>query len=992
MWKHFCLLCRKGFDKKNAWFLHANTVHAYKTMEGEATTGTTCWCCAKQYPTTGALKNHLRYSKACCTYFWQNHDRIANQAEAKQARHPQLPWVRVGSTDLSLPDPINRDQAMLRQELEQVLRDFAPPEEDTQFVVALAEALTEAACRVMPIEEILETLKHVADEYSHPNQREIHEALHATAHCISNSRQREEADTHAEEVLNSEEKRKKISIVPIRACIYRLHSEVYVLHFFSGRRRAGDLQQALEGLTPPDATMLFVISLDVMVSVEHGNLTDEHQQQAILRLIRQGAIAAGYAGPPCETWTVARFEKVATRRHAPRPLRLKDQPWGLLHVSLREGQQLDIGNELMCFAIHALFEIAVMGNFGAKSAKPTTFFIAGLSHETTAGTVKESGTFSVDVSWLKAMHEYCGTVLGCMFTIFRCILGDCTTKGGRSLTLMWSHGYGVQFDVFYAFSMVCVIFGMFNIITAIFVEATMNGLKDSETERKYAQAYESNYMTEQLGKIVLSITKHVQNLRKAETVQDRLKRSLSWGSNSSTDSMDKEMFLTEEEFISAIRATDVRMLLDDLDVVLEPRPGVFEAFNSEEDGTVSMSELVSGLMSFRGELHKVGVSLGIPKTIPRATPAAPRQKLLIFGKQPRRESVLFEYHRHPWVALVEMLMLIQDVGGTRTNPVLHMLLDKRRGERRGMVDVAALSPLWHIARETMVVRPRPEDGDVSCKEMESCCACLSRLISVLGALLVVFLALFGMACVVIDGVVRVQKDLPLYELGAHTIVQRVKAFVKSLSLTFPEAFLTMVSEKLLDEAKLMLSTALGGLLEYLSNVIFELLMLGLYVLFWLCTPMPIASTTETIFRRYLFLKGTACLGYGVCVGLVFYLLKLQLPVVFGTSAGLTSFVLSFIPEVGAFLAMLLSVPVILCGSLDRARFDSRHEAALVTFLSALAAQLGLKFFFTNIVEVKLVENDSTMKMHPVVTLLDAWLWSRSPGCGSNMVESTRDRR
>ncbi|CAK9117408.1 unnamed protein product [Durusdinium trenchii] len=268
------------------------------------------------------------------------------------------------------------------------------------------------------------------------------------------------------------------------------------------------------------------------------------------------------------------------------------------------------------------------------------------------------------------------------------------------------------------------------------------------------------------------------------------------------------------------------------------------------------------------------------------------------------------------------------------------------GERRGMVDVAALSPLWHIA---------PEDGDVSCKE--SCCACLSRLISVLGALLVVFLALFGMACVVIDGVVRVQKDLPLYELGAHTIVQRAKAFVKSLSLTFPEAFLTMVSEKLLDEAKLMLSTALGGLLEYLSNVIFELLMLGLYVLFWLCTPMPIASTTETIFRRYLFLKGTACLGYGVCVGLVFYLLKLQLPVVFG----LTSFVLSFIPEVGAFLAMLLSVPVIL--------FDSRHEAALVTFLSALAAQLGLKFFFTNIVEVKLVENDSTMKMHPVVTLL-----------------------
>ena len=250
---------------------------------------------------------------------------------------------------------------MLRQELEQVLRDFAPPEEDSQLVVALAEALTETACRVMLIEEILETLQQLSQEYSHPNQREIRDALNATAQCISDLRQREETDMHAEEVLNSEDKRKQIQIASIRACVYRLHSEIYVLHFFSGRRRAGDLQQALEGLTPPDATMLFVISLDVMVSADHGNLTDENQQQAILRLIRQGAIAAGYAGPPCETWTVARFELVAARRYAPRPLRLKDQPWGLLHVSLREGQQLDIGNELMCFAIQALFEIAAMG-------------------------------------------------------------------------------------------------------------------------------------------------------------------------------------------------------------------------------------------------------------------------------------------------------------------------------------------------------------------------------------------------------------------------------------------------------------------------------------------------------------------------------------------------------------------------------------------------------------------------------------------------------
>lgn len=94
--------------------------------------------------------------------------------------------------------------------------------------------------------------------------------------------------------------------------------------------------------------------------------------------------------------------------------------------------------------------------------------------------------------------------------------------------------------------MVVVIFGMFNIITAIFVEATMNGLKETDAARwlgcdkflckintkapqafhiqmwrclaprKYAQAYESTYMTEQLGKLVMNISKHVSSMRKAE--------------------------------------------------------------------------------------------------------------------------------------------------------------------------------------------------------------------------------------------------------------------------------------------------------------------------------------------------------------------------------------------------------------------------------------------------------------------------------------------
>lgn len=121
--------------------------------------------------------------------------------------------------------------------------------------------------------------------------------------------------------------------------------------------------------------------------------------------------------------------------------------------------------------------------------------------------------------------------------------------------------------------------------------------------------------------------------------------------------------------------------------------------------------------------------------------------------------------------------------------------------------------------------------------------------------------------------------------------------------------------------------------------------------------MPLNTKTERIFRRYLFLKGAACICYGICVGSMLYILKVELPVIFG----LMSFLFSFIPEVGALIAMLLPVPVIL--------FDNRLEAPFLTLLIATLGQLGLKFVFANIIEVKLVENDATMKMHPVITLL-----------------------
>jgi len=67
-------------------------------------------------------------------------------------------------------------------------------------------------------------------------------------------------------------------------------------------------------------------------------------------------------------------------------------------------------------------------------------------------------------------EEYFGTISASMFTVFRCMLQDCTTKAGRSLTMELSDGFGLSFDLMYTFGMVFLIFGIFNVVSVASID------------------------------------------------------------------------------------------------------------------------------------------------------------------------------------------------------------------------------------------------------------------------------------------------------------------------------------------------------------------------------------------------------------------------------------------------------------------------------------------------------------------------------------------
>jgi len=155
---------------------------------------------------------------------------------------------------------------------------------------------------------------------------------------------------------------------------------------------------------------------------------------------------------------------------------------------------------------------------------------------------------------------------------------------------------------------------------------------------------------------------------------------------------------------------------------------------------------------------------------------------------------------------------------------------------------------------------------------------------------------------------------------------------------------------------------LSDVVNNVSSLLLGFMLTLLYTLFWLCSPVPMSSNIDGMFRRYILFKTLACFGYGTCVGLLLALLSVDLASLFA----LTTFALNYVPEVGPFVAMVLPCPVIL--------LDSRLDRPFLTLFTAVMGQLMLKFAFGNILEVKLIESDKKLRMHPVMILLSVGIF------------------
>ena len=118
-----------------------------------------------------------------------------------------------------------------------------------------------------------------------------------------------------------------------------------IVHLYSGRRRHGDFQHWAEHFAASRGLHLCVISVDTAIDPAM-NVHCPDLWSTLLRAGRAGHILGLLLGPPCETWSSARFHRLEGDR-GPRPLRSRERPWGLDGLRFPELEQLGVGSDLL---------------------------------------------------------------------------------------------------------------------------------------------------------------------------------------------------------------------------------------------------------------------------------------------------------------------------------------------------------------------------------------------------------------------------------------------------------------------------------------------------------------------------------------------------------------------------------------------------------------------------------------------------------------------
>eukprot|EP00929_Paragymnodinium_shiwhaense_P005554 TRINITY_DN10770_c0_g5_i1.p1 TRINITY_DN10770_c0_g5~~TRINITY_DN10770_c0_g5_i1.p1 ORF type:complete len:753 (-),score=146.10 TRINITY_DN10770_c0_g5_i1:332-2590(-) len=186
------------------------------------------------------------------------------------------------------------------------------------------------------------------------------------------------------------------------------------------------------------------------------------------------------------------------------------------------------------------------------------------------------------------IYEYFHSVPRSMVTTFRCSFGDCETIAGTPIFEHVDSVYGFGFSVFYCLFAFVMSIGMFNVISAIFVQSTLTAASALKNKRKKERLQDDELWASRIYIIVRKLLDHAYPW-------DHRDSSLS-------DLVDTiyDLPVENQQLELLVADPDVKVALEDLDIDPEDNHTLADVLDTEQTGDVLVIELLQGLRRLRG--------------------------------------------------------------------------------------------------------------------------------------------------------------------------------------------------------------------------------------------------------------------------------------------------------------------------------------------------------------------------------------------------------
>lgn len=328
-----CDQCNKCFASRRALATHAGRAHGYRRLVKYFAVDNVCNACAKIYHTRKRLIEHLRDASLCLQVLQAcfpplSDDQVLALDAQDHATTLDLRAQGWGASKALIP-------------MRNVCGPLLPPPGSPGAVAMFAKW------------SVRNPVSGTA--YSQFQGHAQAQAESAPTRVVLFDEDMPAFVFQSDRGLNSGDGRFSLRGLARETALLHIRCRVFV-HFFSGYRRKGDLHELLEQHVFPDGQQLFVLSVDMCLQRERGDLASSSSLVWWMERIKSGQICGAGGGPPCESYSVARLLD-----GGPPSVRSGTWPEGIPNISLQAWRQVMVGSRLMRFILDAFLLLVLVG-------------------------------------------------------------------------------------------------------------------------------------------------------------------------------------------------------------------------------------------------------------------------------------------------------------------------------------------------------------------------------------------------------------------------------------------------------------------------------------------------------------------------------------------------------------------------------------------------------------------------------------------------------